>query len=210
LITLATAKVYYVQNGVDAQVLWNNNEVYVFMTPFKAGWQSSYLEDLWNKAKIKLSPFGLPANETMYSMIVFHIDASGVQRYQFDRFWAGQFIPVNDTVYAEGNGALWKWTGARFESADAERSVLFEEMRNQRLRDFSGLDGWSKKCCLFLNDVSELTTGPVSLLIGREPGTDTVSIGMLQQNGDNRTIFQQHQQRKRISRAEYESTFKVQ
>jgi len=124
VVTLVFGKLYMTRDDSGADLLWNPNEAYLFVTVAHRGFRIRYLEYPWVVLKELLYGVRGPDDQRT-SVTVVHITADGVERHveAWDQDQANTpdlYTPFEGRIYANYRGSLGKWTGNKFEMATAE------------------------------------------------------------------------------------------
>jgi len=132
--------IYYIDSSADEDLLWNPNEVYLFMHGEHRGYHVSYLG---YSAEIAKSFFGVmdDSDDTKPYTVIIRITRSGVERFEETRIF-DFFTPHGADLYA-WNENLWKWAGTHFERASSEEEQKFGTRPSLPKKQFADVDGWS-------------------------------------------------------------------
>jgi hypothetical protein len=120
ILALTSFKMYYVRDDGGVDIVWNKSEGYLFLSVVRRGYHFSYLEYPMDAMLQYFGSIRLP-DDHHSSITVLQVTPSTVQRYVTENIPPLIFYtPFDQTIYANREGVLWKWAGARFEQATAE------------------------------------------------------------------------------------------
>jgi len=202
---LASVDVYYIRDGGGVEcALWNGDEAFLFVNVIHRGYSCSYLGSLVEVAKQYFYLVPPPADQGS-STVVFRITPSEVQRYTAGEMSFDLYTPFEGGIYADQDGALWRWAGSRFEPTSAEDQRHLDGIKRLSAEDFSNVHGWSGRHRL---------SGPLNINLRGNPVTVVVTNGAydlfidLQRAGQPpEQLWHLDERPRRISQSEYRSSF---
>ncbi|MGC1106367.1 MAG: hypothetical protein WA876_07500 [Candidatus Acidiferrales bacterium] len=148
-------KAYWIRNESGGWLLWNTEDVYIFIDVRVDGFRPTYLGFVGQEIK-GMFPFGGPTpDEQHLSVLVLHVTRDAVQQDTIDNCWLGGGPePFHGELYA-GNmlpgGKFMKWTGTHFEPATSEEMKKFHEYAINLPKgppagpSYDHVEGWSKR-----------------------------------------------------------------
>ncbi len=201
---LASVDVYYRSDGGGVEcALWNADEAYLFANVIHRGYRFSYLGSLVEMVKEYFYVVPAPTDEAS-STVVFRITPSGVQRYAAGDMSFDLYTPFEGEIYADQDGALWKWAGSHFEVASSEEQRGLDGIKRLSAEDFSDVHGWSAR----------RRPGNLKIDLGGKPitvdvtnGLYHISIGMRRSGQAPEELWYLDERPHRISQAEYRHSF---
>lgn len=202
---------YFTDDSAKATLLWNANEAYIFVNEGELGYRVSYLEYIGEFLKEYF--MGTPqVNDKRFSVIVLHLTSASIQRNEIDNIDFDLFTPIEGTIYANHEGALWKWSGTHFVRTSAEEQQRLGGFGTLSASNWTNVHGWSRRCGILSQSEREvtlpLTLGgkPLTILSKQGPGRDQ-SLDLLRPNQASERIFYAGNRARKISKSEYEQTF---
>lgn len=211
LVVLASFHTYIVIAGCSGDLLWNSDEAYLFAGCARLGYRISYLEYPIEVVRERLRVVR-QADDKRSSTIVIRITPSVVHTYNADGLSFEFYTPLGGTVFANHEGALWKWSGANFDEASSQEQERFEGTKQLTGLDIDNLGGWSKRSEI-LSRTEEvkvpLELDGKSLVLVVKPGFrgKDISIDLLRPGRGAERIWYLDQQPRRVSKSEYEREF---
>jgi hypothetical protein len=210
LIVLSFFRMYYIGGSGTADLLWNQDEGYLFVYGARHGYRISYPGYL--AEMIKESLYLVPSSDGRKPFtLILHITPSGVKRYEFPSIFE-RYAPINQTIFAAHEGTLWKWTGNQFEAASAHEEREIGGTDGLARKDFTDVNGWSGRYSITSERFNRITTD-----IGKKPLTISVktinaingevSIDIETPGRPDETIYHMSFRARRVSKAEYEKAF---
>lgn len=207
---------YYLRDDTGGQMLWNSNEAYFFMGVACRGFRFR-LVDYPSKALSEwLNAPALPSGGRNYFTVI-RVTASGIERHEVkvQGNVPDLFTPIGETIYANCQGTLCKWTGENFESATLKEQQKLHGI-NDLASDIDGtINGWSKRGIGAVAGDSQL-----SIEIGKGISLK-VRQGNIYRSGDSATVelyrsgqtpqilWHVNEQPRRVSKREYERALSV-
>jgi hypothetical protein len=135
-IASIVGKVYFIQEYSGGQLLWNNDQAYLFIGIGQDGWRVSYLEYPWMIFK-EYVRVGVPRDDEHGVLTVIRITPSAIERHTVNQnkdpgMGADLFTPSGDHVYANCPflGGLCVWAGDHFARASEEDQRKFDGITN--------------------------------------------------------------------------------
>jgi hypothetical protein len=220
VIALASFHTYYIRTVAGGDLFWNSDEAYIFLKIGSRGIRLSYLQEFYWRLREALGEVH-PPERGSDSVLVLRVTPEEVQRHAVGNMHAGSFDFFNGTIYATGlnkptGEGLLKWTGNHFEQPSQEE---LRKLANGALLtyppSFRNVDGWSKQAGLGLKEFDykaefpiELRGEPITLVVKSIDLANEISIDLLRPGRPAERIFHQNQRFRKVSRREYEETFR--
>jgi hypothetical protein len=216
--TAVSRRVYFLDDGGGGDVLWNDNEAYLFINDIQRGYSWSYLwypvellkeyfyvVPLPDAQRVNLSVLKVTSTGTEHSMIDEGADTANSPSF---------YTPFGDQIYAWCLGAICKWTGTNFESVGKSEEQGIGGMSSLSSKEFTHVNGWSKrgfgpapaayKFTIKVNDHFEIS---VDNRLTEKSRTGGVSVDLLRPGRPLEQIYYVEGDPRRVSRAEYEHVF---
>jgi len=223
IVSVVFPKLYIIEDDTGGDLLWNLNEAYLFTGISHRGYQIRYLEYPWVLLKALLYGVRLPDDQRT-SETVLHITSSGVERHVVEASDTEQanipdlLTPFEGHIYANYHGSLYKWTGNRFEAANAEEQRQLDGTNRLVARDITkDAAGWSKRGFgqavsdyEFSVDVGGKFTLQVTNKVVDRSRSSVVSVRLARPGQPPENIWHVDGRPKRVSKKEYENAFKGQ
>lgn len=212
---LASLQVYYVSNGGNGTLFWNENTAYVFLNLDNLGYRLSYLQYIGQTLKEGLG-VGREPSDKRYSSVVFTINSSNVNRHAFDDMRLSEYFVIKGIVLSgdQNTGILWKWDEDHFERASSQDQHNLTEAGASGMPapEYDDLDGWHKRINIFSHKgeytyVIKLNGANLSLETRRE-GVHDLSVELVRSDGTIETIWRLDGYPRKVSKAEYEHAFR--
>jgi hypothetical protein len=135
LIASVFFQIYYIGGSGDGDLLWNQNEAYLFVHGEHRGYHVSYLGYVGELVKEYFGVIDSPDDVKPFTAIT-KITSSSIERYEtvgtFDFY-----TPLGRNIYALHDQApLWKWVGTHFEEASVQDQQALGNAARLSKRDF--------------------------------------------------------------------------
>src|SRR6266436_661625 len=167
ILALASSKMYYIRDDGAVDILWNKSEGYLFLSVVRRGYYFSYLQYPLVVVREYFGSLRLPDNDRS-SITLLVVTAAAVQRYVTEDISLDFYTPFDQTIYANRQGVLWKWAGARFEQATAEEQRRVDGTNHLSAQAFTDVHGWSS--------LPSVTSGPPEVTIKVELGGQALTL----------------------------------
>jgi hypothetical protein len=141
LLLLSFFHIYYMETSVDADLLWNANEVLFFAHGEHRGYHVSYLGYAAALAKRYFGVVDPPDDRKSFTTII-RITAKGTERREVKGIFE-YCTPQNGLLYTAHDGDLWRWIGTDFQKATARERQQMDNIEPLSRKDFTDLNGWS-------------------------------------------------------------------
>jgi hypothetical protein len=139
-------KLHFIKyTGGGGDVLWKDDEAYLFMYDRPFGYRLSILSYLLEPAK-EYFYAPEPATDNKWNLSIIRITSAGAEHHdQESTVDIDDFTPVNGEIYAECPGGICRLTGSQFQLiADQEEQNMGGEGRLSK-GEFASANGWSKR-----------------------------------------------------------------
>jgi len=151
LIILATLKVNYVNVQPDGQLLWNDDDAYIFIGLADRGYRLSYLRYAAESIREEF-PFGAtsPTDEN-FSLLVLHVTPSSIDRYSIANFRLGEIEPSAGALYVSNlmTSKTVRWAATHFEDQTPDEQKQLQDLSRQgglpSGPQYDNIQGWSKR-----------------------------------------------------------------
>jgi len=211
-----STNLYYLRDDSGGQLLWNGKEAYLFMEDARRGFRFRVLDYPWIAFKEWVNAPALPTREYV-SLTVIHITAlGGVDRHigkggRDTGELPSLFTPVGESIFANRQGTLCKWTGDHFEKATKQEEQAVEGV-NRLVPDIdTSINGWSKRGVGVVAGDSQFSVSvgqEVILLIKQgnvyRPTTSGAGVELHRTGQSPQELWRLDGRPRRVSRAEYE------
>jgi hypothetical protein len=149
VVLLASVTVRHtIRSSANGDLLWRDQDAYLFMEVSSLGYRSSYLR-YFVEAITAFFNVPIPATNKGSNTIVFRFTPEGVERYDGGSLLLGpEMASLDDTIYADSDRGLVKWSGRQFEPTSAEEHQRFVT-RSASGPDFANPNGWSRRSFIF-------------------------------------------------------------
>jgi hypothetical protein len=143
------------------------------------------------------------------SLIIFHIIPGNIRRYVADDLYLHPYLPIAGSIYANRQGTVVKWSGGEFAPVAADQQVrFFDLIINKSPREFSDVDGWSKREGLSGFDAEnkyDLEVGgrTITLVVKTTHVNDKLSIDLIEPGRAPQQVYYLDQRPHGVSSAEY-------
>ena len=228
ILVVVFAPIYYVQDGSGANLIWNGDQAYIFITVLHRGYRMNCLH-LVAEFVMELFPFGASSpDDKSSSVIVLRIAPGNLQRFDFDNMNLDAPDAMGQNIYVvngENNGGLLKWFNDHFERTSVEeQTALRKAQATGRIPvapSYENIDGWSR--CPAAGKVGRDALGiyaekdakvviqvngkPTTLVMNSGFITHEAFIDLIRPGEASQRIWYLDKQTHRVSRAEYERTF---
>ncbi len=230
VVLLASVRVYYVRTEPSGDLFWNADNAYIFIGLNDQGRSFNYLGFAVEELR-EIFPFGASAPSNKHSsVLVLHVTPNLIQTYSTDNFWPTGITPLEGFLYTGDmlpGGALMKWSDTHFELATSkERTKLQLALQGSRIPptpSYNNIEGWSKRPVVG-EIVSESPTvsvekdAKVTIELGGKQVTFVMNSGfithkayidLIRPGQPPERIWSLDEDGHRVSRAEYERTFRT-
>jgi hypothetical protein len=211
-IAIAQVHVYRVRNNSDEDLLYSNDEAYLFIGISSRGYRLNGLQYLFSLVKDRVGGVTLP-EDNHSSIVVLRLAPNQVQRYTVDDIALDFYAPFENRIYANGHGELWRWTGNHFELVNPEEKQRLEHAGLTLDTPFTNLGGWSKQQSLTHRRIGEsefpMTVGgtPLKLVVNVGYRASEASIGLRRPGQSDESLWYLDEKTRGISKSEYEKLF---
>lgn len=215
LLSLFVQRYWIRQYSSGAQVLWHDDECYVFVGSNTVGWSGSYLEEKWKDLKSLVIGNGDPPRKLGEDLTVFRYSHGTLEKYFLKGMPSGVGVaPFEGTLYAFIGGQaplpVWRWTGSNFvqlDNAEATRIRGSFKLTSELI----AREGW------FSNDLlsfgvpetvfsTKLESGEIKIILrsrGFPNPHNSISIQSSKGESPEQLLWEQHDVWKRVDRATY-------
>jgi hypothetical protein len=213
-------RLYIMRDDGGGQILWNENEAYLFLSMAHRGFKMNYAEYAWVSFKQYFGGMPFPNDQHVF-ITVIRITPSGIERHLVDTLSADpgagpqRFTPLKGTIYANCDGILCKWTGEGFASATVVEQRDLGGIANLSATDFRNVNGWSKVSVgkASVGHEVSIEMNNHSTLVVRNRSTDrdaypSASIDLLRKGQPDEQVWHIDGHPHRVSRAKYDETFR--
>jgi hypothetical protein len=211
---------YTIRRSANGDLLWHGQEAYVFLEVGSFGYRSSYLQYFAEAIRAFFNA-SVPVTNRGSQTVVFRFTTEGFERYDDESLLLGpEMAPLDDTIYADSDRGLVKWSGKHFETTSAEEQQHFVT-RSVSGPDFTNFNGWSRRSFIFnkgtdakiFNEGGDVTFDiqldgrpeVITVTHGEENKYFSVSWG--RQGQDAQKIWSLDLRPNTVSKSEYELTF---
>jgi hypothetical protein len=221
VLLLASVSVRYtIRSGANGDLLWHGQEAYLILEVGSLGYRSSYLR-YFAEAITAFFNVPVPATNRTSQTIVFRFTPSGSEHFENESLLLGpEIAPLNDTIYADSDRGLVKWSGRHFEPTSTEEQQRFVT-RSVSGPDFANFNGWSRRSFIFNKGVDarifnaggnvefeiELAGKPAILAVTHGENGDYYSISWNRQGQESQEIWHLDLRPHSVSKPEYETAF---
>jgi hypothetical protein len=212
LIFLSFSQIYYIGGSGDGDLLWNQNEAYLFVHGERRGYHVSYLGYVGELVKEYFGVIDSPNDVKPFTAIT-KITSSSIERYEtvgtFDFY-----TPLGQNIYALHDQApLWKWVGTHFEEASAQDQQALGNAARLPKRDFTDVSGWSARYSITAKIKEQFTiqldSRPITVAVTTLNLADgQVSVDVFRPDHPPEAVFHRNGRPRRVSRTEYERVFR--
>jgi hypothetical protein len=149
IVLIASVTVRYtIRNSANGDLLWHDQDAYLFLEVSSLGYRSSYL-GYFVEAITAFFNVPIPATNRASNTIVFRFTPEGLERYDGGSLVLGpEIAPLDDIIYADSDRGLVKWSGRQFEPTNGEEHRRFVT-RSTTGPDFVNPNGWSRRSFIF-------------------------------------------------------------
>jgi len=170
-VALPLVKFYFIRSdGGGGNLLWKNDEAYLFTYDGPVGYHLSCAEWLLEPAREYFYSSANPENNDVF-MTILHITPSGVERHiQESKISISSLTPLGDTIYSSCPGGICKWTGAQFDliSNEEELRIGGRKRLSNDWSEFTNADGWSKRLIRSVGPEETPVHGQFSIEVGNQ------------------------------------------
>jgi hypothetical protein len=150
IMALHLGKRYVIwQEAYTPQVLWHNNQCFIFIENRTYGWSGSYLQALGVTVKQILTVPTGPPTVIRKDLLIYHFENGKLSKYTVKNFsTGGAFFPYQGIVHYSIGGELfpapvWRWTGSDFTRlSDNEAAEIGRSYKSES--ELLAREGWSK------------------------------------------------------------------
>lgn len=227
VILAASLHVYMVRGYGSGYLLWNQNEVYLFVPVAYFGYRMTYLGFV--RAMIEAAFLGVAQpNKKHFSLVVLRITPTAIQRYTADNIYISGIEPFDGVLYT-GNmlpgGTLMKWSGTSFEPVPADEAKTYYANVGKLPPgpSFDNVGGWSMRTAageVLRHSPTDYTEkdAKVTLRLDGEETTFVMNSGyisyqayvdLLRPGKPAERIWEYNERPHMISRAEYQHIFET-
>lgn len=212
---LCIPQVYTIREDGGADLLWNDNEAYLFVYDNYRGFRTNYLTYPWIIVKQYLFYAPPDPDDEHVSAAVFHITSAGIERYSLDSAGSSLQTPFEGKIYANCHGSLCKWAGTHFEPASEEERRMLDGLNRLAPNDIDGgPDGWSKRRIgLALHDyqfsvgVGKEDKLEINVTNDRKAAFSRMSVDLLRPSHSPEQVWYHDGYPRWVTKAEYERLF---
>lgn len=211
-VVIAQVQVYRVRNNSDEELLYSNDEAYLFIGVSSRGYRLNGLQYLFSLAKDRVGGVTLP-EDIHSSIVVLRLAPNEVQRYTVDDIALDFYAPFENRIYANGHGKLWRWAGTHFELVNSEEKQRLEHTGLTLDASFTNLGGWSKQQSLTHRRIGKsefpMTVGgtPITLVVDVGYKASEASIVLRRPGQSDERLWYLSEKTRSISKPEYEKLF---
>jgi hypothetical protein len=224
VLSAAMFGVYLVRDDNGAQVLWNGDEAYFFITVMTRGAYISWLRYPWVIATQSIGNVEIP-RDGRTTLVVVRITSAGAERYVLKQgdpepgASPSMFTPREGHIYANCPqlDGLCVWAGDHFEPARQEERESRDWLGSLRVPDFENQNGWSKHSFSadgyggidsnFTMEVGDKFKLSINALAARKNSRGAITIDKLYPGRPTTQVFKLEIRSERISRSEYRHIF---
>jgi hypothetical protein len=212
---MAFWKLHFIKDeGGQGEILWKDNEAYLFMSDAPIGYRLSIFGYVWEPVKEYFHAPALSSDDKL-TITILLITPAGVERHDQQAtlgFW--DITPVHDEIYSHCPGGMCKWTGTEFRLISDQEEQKIDKESPLSKEDFSNIDGWSRRGVRssWAGDHPQQYTFSVGigdwaklLVSGRNP----VSIDLLKPGHASERVWYHEQRTRIVSAAEYNRMFRL-
>lgn len=196
----------------DGELLWNDDEAYLFMREATSGYRPTVLELVIEPLREYFYAPALPSENTS-SFTVTRITPSGVEDSEtIPPLHLARVTPLRGGIYAECLQSVCKWSGKEFQVISKEDADKIGGESRLTREDFSNVNGWSR------HEIRSSLPGqnmpPYTFSAGLNHGTklvvsgyNPVSIDLVRSGRPSDRIWYHKQETRIVSMSEYQRRF---
>jgi len=217
LVLSASLNAYFIRIEGGGEVLWNDNEAYLFIASNILGHHVKWIQYPLLIAREMLGGTELP-DDSGGSMYVIRVTSSGVERHVFElvdrRPGSGpsMYTPMEGRIwlnYPTLGGLCW-WAGDHFERATQDELRELDGINHLNNRFYRNENGWSKDMVTDGRDSTIKVGDKFELLAGGPRASDgqgAISVDMRSPGHEPTMVFNLDIRVGMASRSEYRRTF---
>lgn len=213
LVILSFLRIYFIGGDGTCDLLWNQNEAYLFIHGTRLGYTPSYLGYLGEMAREYFGIVPSPDERRPFTTVV-RVSRLGLQRYEASEMFY-RVTPLEETLYAAhyNDPELWKWVKTHFEKVSAEEQRKVGGTDRLSKVDFTAEKGWSALYSIESKTREQFSIHADGLPVAVQVKNGQVSISRsrLGQTPEEQrlteTIFYGRGQPQHVRKAEYERIF---
>jgi hypothetical protein len=146
---IAFGRLYYLRDDSGGQLLWKNDECYLFAHVARRGYRIKVLEYPARVLTGWLGVVPIPSDQRVF-LTVIRVTPSGIERHDLsvgEETWEipAFFTPVGATIYANCHGTLCKWVDGHFENTTAEDKKNLDGIYHLPPEVDGPINGWYKR-----------------------------------------------------------------
>ena len=224
ILVVLFAPVYYIRDEAGANLIWNSDQAYVFITVVHRGYRMNCLR-LFGAFVKELIPFEtFSPDDLSSSVIVFRIAPGNLQRFDFDNMNLDSPDGIGQNIYVvnrENNVGLLKWSDDHFERTSTEEQNAFRTAHSSGKIPagpiYENIDGWSKsgvagKPSMLSGEedakiVIRVNGSATTLVMNSGFITHQAFIDLIRPDETSQRIWHLDQRTHRVNRTEYQKTF---
>ena len=203
--SMAAFTKHLVWEGQSTELLWSNQEAYLFVSRERSGWSGSALQYGW-EAMRNLVGLSTNATDRRHWLEVTKIDDSSADLTIVPNTETMPLGVFKNEIYATYEGSLAKWSNKRFVPVTAEESKTFFR-RSEAWGPVSNPDGWSSQMNLVNRSVPKsdfrLIINGVPVVLTATEGEDRQTIAIQFPNRPPQLILDVSEQSKSVSETTY-------
>jgi hypothetical protein len=220
IAVVASFRTYSVISGGGGDVLWNDNEAYVFVEDIQRGYRFRYLTLPVEILGEYFYWVPNPDAQQVHCVVLHVTSTSGIDRRVIDvgtdtALCPNFFTPAGEEIYAWCPGVVCKWTGTDFKPVTDAEAHSIGGLEGLAPREFAHVDGWSKHALGSEAAGSKFTIkvdGKFELLETHHPldkyGLSSISVEIIHPGQDHpEKIWNVDDSHREVSRAEYVRLF---
>jgi hypothetical protein len=213
LVAIAQVHVYRVRDNSDEELLYSNDEAYLFIGVSSRGYRLNGLQYLFSLVKDQVGGVTLP-EDNHSSIVVLRLVPNQVQRYTVDDISLDFYAPFENRIYANRHGELWRWAENHFELVNTDERQRLEHAGMTLDTSFTNVGGWSKQQSLTHRRIGEsefpMTVGgtPLTLVVNVGYKASEASIGLRRPGQSDERLWYLDEKTRSISKSEYEKLFR--
>ena len=213
LVILSFFRIYYIGGDGTCDLLWNQNEAYLFVHGTRLGYTPSYLGYVGEMAREYFGVVPSPDERHPFTTVV-RVSPLGLQRYEASEIFY-RVTPLEESLYVAhyNDSELWKWVKTHFEKVSAEEQRKVGGTDRLSKVDFTAENGWSALYSVEskVNEQFPIHVGRLPVAVQVKDGQVSISVSRIGQTPEEQKltekIFYGRGQVERVSKAEYERVF---
>jgi hypothetical protein len=205
LILLFFFHIYYIETSVDADLLWNANEVLFFAHGENRGYHVSYLGYAVALAKGYFGVIDPPDDRNSFTTII-RITAEGTERREVKGIFE-YCTPQNGLLYAAHDGDLWRWTGSDFQKASARERQQMDNIERLSKRDFTDVTGWSGRYSVLSRRPDQSPKQVSGLPLSLDVSNGKLLVNLSDRHIEEQLYYSRAGMPQRVGKAEYDRVF---